>query len=92
MKQRRSVPREEGKRSRSNSSRLLATGGGGRKRLVATVENRGWNGAVLVETRTSSVHGRLGPWRHIHWARMRGPDSIEINVEPVNWGRAYEGH
>lgn len=48
------------------------------------VESRGLNGAVPVETRTSSVHGGRGSMdTSTACSEERDPDSIEINVEPV---------
>lgn len=48
------------------------------------VESRGLNGAVPVETRTSSVHGGRGSLdTSTVSSEERDPDSIEINVEPV---------
>lgn len=48
------------------------------------VESRGLNGAVPVETRTSSVHGGRGSLdTSTVSSDERDPDSIEINVEPV---------
>ncbi|KAG7224102.1 hypothetical protein INR49_019837 [Caranx melampygus] len=47
-------------------------------------ESRGLNGAVPVETRTSSVHGGRGSLdTSTVSSEERDPDSIEINVEPV---------
>ncbi|XP_067469612.1 phospholipase DDHD1 isoform X2 [Thunnus thynnus] len=49
-----------------------------------SVESRGLNGAVPVETRTSSVHGGRGSQdTSTVSSDERDPDSIEINVEPV---------
>uniref|UniRef100_A0A3Q1C194 DDHD domain-containing protein n=1 Tax=Amphiprion ocellaris TaxID=80972 RepID=A0A3Q1C194_AMPOC len=48
------------------------------------VESRGLNGAVPVETRTSSVHGGRGSLdTSTVSSDERDPDSIEISVEPV---------
>ncbi|XP_038585086.1 phospholipase DDHD1 isoform X2 [Micropterus salmoides] len=48
------------------------------------VESKGLNGAVPVETRTSSVHGDLGsPDTSTVSLDEKDPDSIEMNVEPV---------
>ncbi|KAM7403278.1 hypothetical protein PAMA_003958 [Pampus argenteus] len=48
------------------------------------VESRGMNGAVPVETRTSSVHGGRGSLdTSTVSSDERDPDSIEINVETV---------
>ncbi|XP_059208659.1 phospholipase DDHD1 [Centropristis striata] len=48
------------------------------------VESRGLNGAVPVETRTSSVHGGRGSLdTSTVSSEERDPDSIEINVDPV---------
>lgn len=48
------------------------------------VDSRGLNGAVPVETRTSSVHGGRGSLdTSTVSSEERDPDSIEINVEPV---------
>ncbi|XP_022606595.1 phospholipase DDHD1-like [Seriola dumerili] len=48
------------------------------------VESKGLNGAVPVETRTSSVHGGRGSLdTSTVSSEERDPDSIEINVEPV---------
>ncbi|XP_034531066.1 phospholipase DDHD1 [Notolabrus celidotus] len=48
------------------------------------VESRALNGAVPVETRTSSVHGGRGSMdTSTVSSEERDPDSIEINVEPV---------
>ncbi|XP_042356071.1 phospholipase DDHD1 isoform X2 [Plectropomus leopardus] len=48
------------------------------------VESRGLNGAVPVETRTSSVHGGRGSLdTSTVSSEERDPDSIEINMEPV---------
>lgn len=48
------------------------------------VESRGLNGAVPVETRTSSVHGGPGSLdTSTVSSDERDPDSIEITVEPV---------
>uniref|UniRef100_UPI0037E87BAC phospholipase DDHD1 isoform X2 n=1 Tax=Semicossyphus pulcher TaxID=241346 RepID=UPI0037E87BAC len=48
------------------------------------VESRGLNGAVPVETRTSSVHGGRGSLdTSTVSSEERDPESIEINVEPV---------
>ncbi|XP_074548669.1 phospholipase DDHD1 [Halichoeres trimaculatus] len=48
------------------------------------VESRGLNGAVPVETRTSSVHGGRGSMdTSTVCSEEREPDSVEINVEPV---------
>ncbi|KAK9533845.1 hypothetical protein VZT92_008938 [Zoarces viviparus] len=48
------------------------------------VESRGINGAVPVETRTSSVHGGHGSVdTSTVSSEERDPDSVEINVEPV---------
>ncbi|KAM6969723.1 LOW QUALITY PROTEIN: phospholipase DDHD1 [Tautogolabrus adspersus] len=48
------------------------------------VESRGLNGAVPVETRTSSVHGGRGSLdTSTVSSEERDPDSIDINVEPV---------
>ncbi|XP_040916753.1 phospholipase DDHD1 [Toxotes jaculatrix] len=48
------------------------------------VESRGLNGAVPVETRTSSVHGGRGSLdTSTVSSDERDPDSIEIYVEPV---------
>lgn len=48
------------------------------------VESRGLNGAVPVETRTSSVHGGRGSLdTSTVSSEERDPDSIEISVEPV---------
>lgn len=49
-----------------------------------SVQSRGLNGAVPVETRTSSVHGGSGSLdTSTVSSDERDPDSIEINVEPV---------
>ncbi|KAM8736828.1 phospholipase DDHD1 [Acanthopagrus schlegelii] len=58
------------------------------------VESRGLNGAVPVETRTSSVHGGRGSLdTSTVSSDERDPDSIEINVEPVCVrGGLYEVH
>lgn len=49
-----------------------------------SVESRGLNGAVPVETRTSSVHGGRGSLdTSTVSSEERDLDSIEINVEPV---------
>ncbi|XP_044022165.1 phospholipase DDHD1 isoform X2 [Siniperca chuatsi] len=48
------------------------------------VESRGLNGAVPVETRTSSVHGGRGSLETSTVSSdERDPDSIDINIEPV---------
>ncbi|GAA6213383.1 phospholipase DDHD1-like [Lates japonicus] len=60
------------------------TGGGEEETGSNRVENRGLNGAVPVETRTSSVHGGRGSLdTSTVSSDERDPDSIEINVEPV---------
>ncbi|XP_008275119.1 phospholipase DDHD1 [Stegastes partitus] len=49
-----------------------------------SVESRGLNGAVPVETRTSSVHGGRGSLdTSTVSSDERDPDSIDISVEPV---------
>uniref|UniRef100_A0A3P8TBZ5 DDHD domain containing 1 n=1 Tax=Amphiprion percula TaxID=161767 RepID=A0A3P8TBZ5_AMPPE len=51
---------------------------------IKSVESRGLNGAVPVETRTSSVHGGRGSLdTSTVSSDERDPDSIEISVEPV---------
>ncbi|XP_068437096.1 phospholipase DDHD1 [Clinocottus analis] len=48
------------------------------------LEGRGLNGAVLVETRTSSVHGHHGSVdTSTVSSEEKYPDGIEFNVEPV---------
>ncbi|XP_071354086.1 phospholipase DDHD1 isoform X2 [Trachinotus anak] len=59
-------------------------GGGEEECSINRVESRGLNGAVPVETRTSSVHGGRGSLdTSTVSSDERDPDSIEINVEPV---------
>uniref|UniRef100_A0A7N6A153 DDHD domain-containing protein n=1 Tax=Anabas testudineus TaxID=64144 RepID=A0A7N6A153_ANATE len=60
-------------------------GGGGEGECDSdSVQSRGLNGAVPVETRTSSVHGGSGSLdTSTVSSDERDPDSIEINVEPV---------
>nr|XP_020469659.1 phospholipase DDHD1-like isoform X1 [Monopterus albus] len=58
--------------------------GGERQSDNNGAESRGLNGAVLVETRTSSVHGARGSLdTSTVSSDERDSDSIEINVEPV---------
>ncbi|CAJ1073357.1 phospholipase DDHD1 [Xyrichtys novacula] len=48
------------------------------------VDSRGLNGAVPVETRTSSVHGGRGSMdTSTVSSEERDPDNVEMNVEPV---------
>lgn len=58
------------------------SGGGEEECGSKGMESRGLNGAVPVETRTSSVHGGSLETSTVS-SDDRDPDSIEINVEPV---------
>nr|XP_046269847.1 phospholipase DDHD1 isoform X1 [Scatophagus argus] len=59
-------------------------GGGPEEFANNGVESKGLNGAVPVETRTSSVHGGLGSQdTSTVSSDERDLDSIEINIEPV---------
>lgn len=68
-----------------NSGAVGSQVSGGEEECVNNgVAGRGLNGAVPVETRTSSVHGGRGSLETSTVSSdERDPDSIEINVEPV---------